>query len=315
MRTKRIVFFLLLPLLVSAQSDFRKVGSSGYVFLTIPVGARTASLGEAAITLTDLGTEALFTNPSALGFQSFSQSVAFSYAPWIAETKHQAASYVYLAGDLGFFGLGIVQLDMGEIARYTDPRSEGGTSAPLYQYAGTFSADGIALGLTYGRRMTERFSFAVTAKFVQERIDVYRSNNFVFDGGMLYLTGFGSLRVAGVVRNFGLESKYEKALFKMPTDFRFGLAAEAFGDAESDHRLTLMTEFVHPTDNIERLNVGTEYCVLRMISLRAGYKFYTDEESWTAGVGVKWQMVALDAAYADYGRLGGITRITIGINL
>ncbi len=313
---KRMLMLLLVPVVLISQTEFKKVGSAGYTFLTIPVGARTAALGEASVSLNDMGPEALFSNPSTIGFTSAGQSVSFSYAPWIAETEHQSAAYVYNAGDVGFFGLGVVRLDMGDIPRYIDPQAEGGSaSGPLYQYGGTYSADAIAIGITYGRQMTEKFSFGVTAKYVQERIDVYKSTNVLFDAGMLYHTGFGSLRVAGAVRNFGLESKYEAALFKMPTDFRFGASAEVLGGFEEDHRLTMMSEFLHPTDNDERINVGLEYCLMRQFTVRGGYKFYSDEETWTAGAGFVWQMVALDAAYSDMGRLGAITRVTVGINL
>lgn len=296
-----------------AQSEFKKVGSAGYVFLTIPVGARTAALGEATVALRDLGPEALFNNPAALGFQPADRMVAFSYAPWIAETEHEAASLVYRAGDVGVFGLGVVRLDFGDIPRYEplDAANPGSVGVRV----GTYSADAMALGLTFGRRVTERFAFAITGKLVQERIAEYRSSNVVFDGGIVYVTGLGSLRIGGAVRNFGVESKYVSGLFKMPTDFRFGVAAEVIGSESEVHRVTVMSEFLHPTDNTERVNVGLEYGFAGQIFLRGGYKFLTDEESWTAGVGVVWQVVNLDAAFVDMGRLGGVARVTVGIVL
>jgi len=322
MKAKTIIVLLLIPLAALAQPNFKKVGSAGYVFLTIPVGARTASMGEAAVALSDLGPEALFVNPGSLGFSSPGQKVSFAYSPWIAETRHEAVAYVWNGGNWGFLGIGIVRLDMGEIQGYRDPPSDvllgGASTGPKlgeYDYTGVFTADAMALGVTYGRRLTEKFSFGVTGKFVQERIDAYISNNIVFDGGMLYETGFGSLRVGGVVRNFGVESKYLEGVFKMPADFRFGAAMEIIGSAEADQRVTVTTEFLHPTDNDERINVGLEYCFDRAVFLRGGYKFFYDEESWSAGGGILWRMLSLDASYADLGRLGGNTRITLGITL
>jgi hypothetical protein len=259
-----------------------------------------------------VGSEALFSNPAAIGFVDNTHMIVASYSPWIAETKHQAIAYAFQHRSAGFIGLSVVRLDMGEMQGTINPDP---LRTGSYIITEPFSADGIAFGLTYGRRLTERFSFGFTAKYIQERISIYRSTNLGFDAGILYYTGFRSLRVAGSVRNFGVDAKYLQGVFKMPTDFRFGAAMEVFGAGDRDHALTLGVEALHPSDNEERMNVGAEYWLAGVVAFRAGYKFNYDEETWSAGLGLQYSMTTLDFAYSNLGRLGGNVRITLGLNI
>lgn len=314
---KKILMVMLLFLIgavpLRSQGSFKKVGTAGYVFLGIPVSARTASLGEAVVAMEGLGADALFTNPGSVGFEHGTHLVSFSYSPWIADTRHEAAAYVYNASSAGVFGVSVDRLDMGEM---TLTQNAVGTKIGMYNILGTFKADGIAIGLTYGRELTDRFSFGVTAKYVQERIWEYSSTNLVFDAGLLYYTGFQSLRIGGVVKNFGVDGKYLQGTFKMPTDFRFGAAMDIIGAEGGSSKLTLAVEALHPTDNDERINVGAEFWYQNMVALRGGYKFNYDEETWSAGLGIRWSglggPLGLDAAYSNLGRLGGHVRVTLG---
>lgn len=100
----------------------------------------------------------------------------------------------------------------------------------------------------------------------------------------------------------------------MPTVFRLGAAAEVLGNPDSEYRITLVGEAIHPNDGEERVNVGTEISWKNMITLRAGYKFFYDEESYSFGFGLDPKLsfpLNLDFAFADYGRLGNILRFTL----
>ncbi len=294
---------------VHAQTNFKKVGTTGYVFLEIPVTARTAGMGEASLTLDD-GAEAVLTNPGLLGEMQSDHSLGVSYAQWFASTQHQSFAYAYHAGDAGVFGLNVVRLDYGTMTWTANGRNQG-----TYDILGTFTADAVAYGASFARQMTDKFSFGMTVKYVQERIASYKSTNALFDGGMVYNTGFHTLRIGGVVRNFGVDAKYLEGLFKMPTEFRLGASMDVFGDETSMNRITAAVEAVHPSDNNERVNAGIEYWFDNVIALRAGRKWNYDEEKWTAGAGLRWYKLMFDAAYADYGRLGAVVRLTLGMNI
>lgn len=292
--------------------EFKKTATAGFLFLEVPVTARTVSLGEASLALSDENSAAVFNNPAGLGSTEFSHSFSASYAPWFADIKSYSSSYAAKT-DAGVFGIGLVLFDYGSM-----PRTVVGLNQQVYDVVGTFTANSVALGATYARMLTDQFSFGTTIKYVQEKIDVYAASNVVLDAGILYNTGLGSMKIAAAVQNFGVNAKFINDEFKMPAVFKLGMSVDAFGDASTVHRLTLMAEARHPNDGNEKVNIGAEYSWQQTVSLRAGYKFFYDEESYSFGVGLNPQLpmpVMLDVAYADYGRLGNILRMTLHVGV
>ena len=309
-----IVSLLVVCVLSSTAQDFKRTATTGFVFLEIPVSARSAALGEASVALSDLGAEGVFVNPAAVGFTSLTHSASFSYSPWFAQIAHYAASYAFRS-PIGVFAVSTVVMDYGTMDRYI--RAPGSRS---FESSGTFSAQSAAFGLTYSRQLTDRFSFGVSLKYVNETIDSYRASNIVFDGGVLYYTGFSSLRLAAAIQNFGTDAKFINDAFKMPAMLRLGVAMEVFGNNESETRLTALVEALHPSDADERINVGMELAWMRMLFLRGGYKFLYDEESYSVGLG--WYgreslslPVGISFSYSNYGRLGNIIRFSLEAGL
>ena len=59
------------------------------------------------------------------------------------------------------------------------------------------------LGATYGAKMTDRFSFGMTFKYVTENLAGYKMSSVLMDLGTFYWTGFGTLRFCASLSNFG----------------------------------------------------------------------------------------------------------------
>jgi len=293
---------------ISDAQKFGSNGTAGFTFLEVPATARTAALGEASLALSDGNSTSVFDNPAALGFTNQAHSLSASYSPWFADIKNYTSSYA-LKTDYGVFGLGLIVFDFGSI-----PRTVVAQGQKVYDVIGTFDAKSVAFGVTYSKLLTDRFSFGATVKYAQERIDIYRASNVMFDGGVLYLTGLGSFRIAATVQNFGVNSKFINDEFKMPSVFKLGAAVELTGSEDSENRFTVLAEALHPNDATEKVHVGAEYSWRNSVSLRGGYKFFADEESYTVGIGVNTQFsfpLSFDFAYSDYGRLGKIARLTV----
>lgn len=302
--------FLLSGFIIS--QDVKQNGTSGFVFLEIPISARSAALGESSISLSDLNSDAALINPAVLGFSNQTHSFSASFSPWIADIKHYASSYAF-NNDFGSVAVSLNFLDYG---RMTKTVKEPGQK--VFAEVGTFSANAVALGLSYSKRLTDKFSFGVSAKYVNEKIDIYNADNFLFDGGIIYNTGLSSLRIAAVLQNFGPDSKYRNDAFKMPTQLKLGASAELLGNYQSDYRLTGIVEMVHPSDSDEKINTGMEISYKNIITLRGGYKFFYDEETYSAGLGFNPRInipINFDFAFSDYGRLGNILRFTIAVGI
>jgi hypothetical protein len=292
--------------------EFRSTATAGFVFLEIPMTARSAALSEATVALSDAGASGMFINPASIGFMKGTHSYSFSTAEWFADINHYGASYALSTG-AGNFGVSVAVLDYGTMpltVRLGGERS----FAPI----GTFTAQATAIGAVYSRALTDRFSFGVGFKYIDEKIYNYGASNIVFDGGIIYYTGFESLRLGASMVNFGTNAKFINDPFKMPTLLRLGVAGEVIGSMESDFRVTTVAEALHPSDAPERLNTGVEVCWNNMVSLRGGYKFFYDEETYNLGFGLNGHSlvpIEIDFAVSNYGRLGNILRLTISGSL
>lgn len=311
---KKIIILILIVISFSGANaqEFKKVGTAGFVFLGIPVHARTAALGEASIALEDFNSAAIFINPAALDFGTVDHSLTLSYSPWIADIKHLAASYS-ISTTFGRFAVGANVLDYGTFQRTV--KSPGQIA---FDFEGTYSADAMALYAAYSKRLTDKFSFGFAFKYVHESIDIYSASNILFDGGIIYFTGFNNLRFAATVQNFGVDSKFINDSFRMPSILRLGLAADFNLDGNGNYRLTLIAEALHPGDNEERVNIGAEFSIIKILQLRAGYKFLYDEESLSLGLGISpgiYLPVNLDFSWSDYGRLGNLLRFTLSMGI
>ncbi len=273
-------------------------------------------MGETTVALLDAGPEALFTNPSLIALLGSQGALSVSHAKFLADTRHQAVALALrLPRGFGVCGLSANRLDLGEMVETVnaDPDNPGGA----YVVRGTYTADALAVGLSYANHPTAWFAWGFTIRYVRERVAMYASRNLLFDGGMVYITGFRSLRIGGYLQNFGVDSRYIGDSFKMPMVFRLGMAMEIFGDANSPSRLTVAADALHPSDYSERLHVGGEWWMGKRLALRAGYKFNYDEQGLALGGGLRWQIgdqeAGFDLAYSDYHRLHSVLRMTFSL--
>ena len=307
-----ILNILLINVYKLNAQDFAKTGTSGFTFLQIPTTARVAALGEASISLSDMNSEGIFSNPAITGFTNSTHSFSASYANWFADIRNYGTSYTYNS-PYGVFGFGFILMDYG-----TMQRTEKAVGQKVFTTLGDFTANSISASLTYSKMLTDRFSFGIGIKYVQEKIYLYKADNILFDGGVLYHTGFHSLRLAATLQNFGTNSKFINYVFKMPSVLKLGASFELWGDYQSEYRSTIIVEAIHPNNADERVNLGTELSWKNIITLRGGYKFFYDEETYSFGLGINPQLevpVNFDFAFSDYGKLGNIMRFTLQLGM
>jgi len=300
---KRYLLFLFLLWTVSLMgSSFRKTGTVGYTFLEIPVTSRQAALGEAAGTfIDDAGILSLFANPGVLGMQTGWQFGA-EQSRWIAEINHSAAGVTFPAGLLGNIGIGINFVDFGQMD-HTNAAGE---------RLGQYTAQSAALGLTWSRRLTDKFSWGVRLNAVQEQIQNYTSENLLVDMGIYYVTGFKSLRFSGYINHFGVDGKFIRDSFKMPTVLKLGLAYDLWDSPV--YLLTLVAELSHPSDNPERLHLAIEQRIYNRFYLRTAYRTPVDEDAWSFGGGLVWGKIRADMAVIPFGRFPAVYYFGIQVN-
>ncbi|MBU2493140.1 MAG: PorV/PorQ family protein [Bacteroidetes bacterium] len=289
-----------------------KVAQTGYQFLKINPGARGAGMGETFITL-EGDASVVYWNPAGLSSVK-NISVFAGYTSWFADIKHQAFSAAMNLGDYGVVGISAVNVDYGTIKGTVISNSLLG-----YDDIGNLNITEFAIGLSYAMRFTDSFGAGVTIKYCKQDLIAKNSSVLAFDIGTNYNTGWNDLKVAVSIQNFSKEIKYIDENFVLPLTYRVGFSVDALGLANinSDtHKLTIALEGVNPRDYSERVHLGGEYIFDNMLSLRAGYKFNYDVESFSFGAGFKYNDAQIDYAYSDFGSLlGNVNRVSIVFNL
>ena len=311
-------------------------GTTVGAFLQIGVGPRAAALG-GAVTAGVSDATALYWNPAGLARMTTGEVVS-AHSEWLADVSHDYLGVALpLAG--GVAGASVTILGVPDQPVRTELEQDGTGE--------TFDASSIALGLTYGRAITDRFALGGTVKLVQERIWHSTAQGVAFDVGTQFRTDFfGGLTIGAQISNFGTDLRldgrdlrtsvdpapgqdgnngqipadYALDAWSLPLDFKLGVVARPL--TSPINQLTVAVDALHPSSNYESLNVGAEYGFRERLFLRAGFQglFLEDAEGGLSlGVGVHQPlpypdgMAKLDVAYRDAGRLGRVQ--TIGLSL
>jgi len=340
---KKIIILVLFVCLVQLTpvigqefvSDVSKVGTTAAPFLSVEVGARAIGMGGAFVALANDAT-ALYWNPAGIARLS-SVGVTLNHTNWLAETYFDYVGVCLPLGSLGAVGLSFTALTMEDMVvrtiAYPGPEGTGEK----------FGANDIAIGASYARNLTDRFSIGFTAKYIQQQVWHMSASSLALDIGTLFTTQFQGMTIGMSISNFGnkmqmlgsdtqipvdiapeKEGNNNKIVGNMRTErwslpllFRFGVAMNVIDNY--NYRWTVALDAMHPNDNTEYINIGTEYALKNMIFLRCGYKnlyMKDSEEGLTLGAGLAYSLVGnfrlkIDYSYADFGILTNVQRFSL----
>ena len=312
-----------------------KVGTSAAPFLGIGVGPRAVGMGGAFVAIVS-DASALYWNPGGISRYGRSE-VQFSHTDWLVDTKFDWAGVLLNLDGSNAVGVSFTQLTYGE-ELVTTEASQMGTGE-------TWSASDVAIGLSYSRSLTDRFSLGGTLKYIQQRIWNETASSAAVDVGLLYLTDFSGLKIGMCISNYGADMRLDgKDLYRpfdpdpthtgsnkstvavlktdpwpLPLFFRAGVSIDAI--KLEDLRLTVAADALRPSDNAETVNLGGELAWNEILYLRGGLKSLflpESQEGYTLGGGVRWDItttmgLGLDYSYEDFGLFGGIQQFAISI--
>ena len=338
---KLSIFLFIVPFTLYGQYDqdidygihskeFERVGQVGWQFLKLPTSARQAGMGGVFAAVGSGDASFALSNP-ALITDVTNYGLDVSNINWFADIRYQAGALVKNLDKYGVFGVNVVYLDYGDMIRtaYNEILIDGVETGLIEaQYdLGTFSASDMAIGLSYAKQITDRLKVGGNLRYLRMQIDDASASNWSFDIGTFYNTGFKSLRFALIGKNFGPDvtltdwseqNATPPASIRMPMNLTIGVAYDILeGKNGNPHLLTVATDFFHPNDGPEKLNVGTEYSYRNLLKLRAGYRFNYDEEGLTLGAGIlvttaQRMSVSMNYSYWDFGLLGSVNMISLG---
>ena len=311
------------PAIAQVRLGDQRAGTTSGQFLKIGVGARAEGLGEAFVAVAN-DPSAIYWNPAGLASMQ-REELAFSHVGWPGDINYEHLTWVLpsrRAGGSFGFQVGVLSTNMDET-----------TELQPFGTGRSFSYYDLVAGLDYARRWTDKLLVGAGVKYVREDLgtDVGgpSTNSMLFDVGSIFYLGYGSVRIATSLTNFGASMKpsgdyvspYTGEVrsydgFDPPIMFRYGLAFEPIENQQQ--RLTTAIDFNQPADNSLRSMVGLEWQWEKTFALRAGYNINADLLKLSAGAGffakIGSTQSTIDYSYTDGGSLGGVNRLSLGLS-
>jgi len=318
---------IIMTIFTAAGVCQSKVGSSAASFLGVGVGSRAIGMGGA---FSAVGGDAsvLYWNPGAMAELKRSETL-ISKANWLVESDLNYLASILKLSKGKSIGLYLLQLDYGqeEITTLDDQNGTG-------QF---WSAMDYVLGLSYGSKLSNRFSFGGTGKFISQRIHHTSATSFAVDLGLIYKTQSDKVRIGMSISNFGsdmtmdgkdlykkididpdysghnesLVSKLKTDPWPLPLFFRAGTSIQLISLNNATGYLALDT-FI-PSDDVEIINVGYELVLFEKSQIQIGYSGIgnpNSEEGFTMGGGTSFYAggfdLRLDYSFRSFGLFGDI---------
>ena len=332
-----IILGILLIVQISVYAQVTKTGTTAAGFLGIDMGPRGTAMGGAYVSVAN-DVSAMYWNPAGIarinGFEA-----SFTNTKWIADLSLNFAGAVLPLGDVGNIGINATFLTMDQIERTTISQPEGTGEF--------FDAGSYAFGLSYARNLTNQFSIGVNAKYIDERLYHSSATGFALDVGALFDTKFYGLMLGMSISNYGtklqldgrdmdvqhdidasvsgnnpnINSRLMTDPYDLPLLFRVGVSMDVLKGAANSN-LIISVDALHPSDDVDSINIGGEYVFEEILYLRAGYKglFAKDSEyGWNYGGGIRYSIggttIHFDYSYIDFGILKSAHMFNIGLGL
>jgi hypothetical protein len=312
-----------------------KVASSTAQFLKIGVGARAAGMAESfAAVANDI--TAIYWNPAGLARIPHNQ-LFFSHINWLAGISYDFFAVAVPLGARGTVGMfaSSVQVPEDEVRTVLQPEGTGEF----------FEAGDLAIGVSYSRAITDRFSVGLVGKLVQETIWSMSARSVALDIGTLYRSRWRDLTIGIVLDNYGTKMKLAgraNLLYVDPDPTVEGNIETIRAELEMGHwdiplnlktsvsmrvistpvfNLLAAVDMVHPNDNREYFNIGGEVGLMKMIYFRGGYRTLGQDRAeggLALGGGLDLELQAgmnlrVDYALTDFGRLKNVHQFSVGV--
>lgn len=337
----RIKYFVLILFLMGSSiyaQSVSKSGTTSAAFLEIPAGANAIGMGGAYVSMAK-DASALFWNPAGIASINNYEAI-LTHTDWIGETNFDYAGIVIPLGDIGNIGFSFTSLSMDDMKVRTVEKPDG-----TGEY---FSANDIAIGISYSRNLSDRFSIGFTGKYIQQSIWHMNASAFAIDAGTKFQTDlFGGMVIGASIYNFGtpmqlsgrntryfisvddtkmgtndqIPTNIEMDSWDLPMTFQIGLSTNAI--KTNDYRVTIAADAIHPNNQYESMNFGVEAAFMESIFIRGGFNnaFMKESEGGLSfGIGANSKLflssayVRFDYAYRDFGRLKDIHTFSVGLS-
>ncbi|MBI5476917.1 MAG: PorV/PorQ family protein [Ignavibacteriales bacterium] len=288
--TNIITIVVILILFVSLSIAGNRSGVVSEQFLKISTSARAVGIGGAQVAVAE-GVSSIAFNPAGM-LAVNDLSVGMSYTAWLADIQHSFVGVVKHFPGIGAVGVSMIMLATDDMPVTTTSFPEGTGE--------NFRASDYAFSVAYARQVTDQFRVGINGKYIKSYLynTKYSASTFAFDIGTLYHIPMLKSHIGVSLTNIGRDIKFIQEQYSLPTALRFGILVDIL--KEGNNQLITTMQIARTNDADEQYNLGAEYLFNNFVSLRAGWKFVYDQESFAGGFGVKTDQIGIQGTL-DYG--------------
>ena len=284
MRSLVVLVALIGPSGIAWAGGLDRVGTSGALELRIPVGPVPVALGGSSVALGG-GLSNLYYNPAALASTDRAEALAL-HTTYLADSKVNYGAVSIPVGSSGMAALSVKVLNFGDITVTTEDLPEGTGEILSPNFA--------VVGLSYGRRMTDRVLVGFTGMFVNERVSDLSARGFAGDIGVQYDTGWRGVRFGFAMKNIGPNMQFtgggleesiivpgddpsaqphvvqlQSTSFELPAYLQFGLTYDL--TFKEGRTLTVLGAVQSNNYSTDEYRLGAEFHLGEWLALRGGY--------------------------------------------
>ncbi|MBI4655546.1 MAG: PorV/PorQ family protein [Elusimicrobia bacterium] len=302
---KKILCLMMIALFGGEQLVFAAT-NTGANFLKIGVGAKAVGMGSAYTAVADDPT-AIYWNPAGLSRLS-KRELGIMHSEWLLGTKYDFMGYAHPV-PWGTVGLGITRLSASEL--------EGRSSAR--EATGRFSAAGTAYIIGFSMPLSCHSGLGVNIKYLTSQLSSDSASTFAIDLGTIHKLEDKPVSLGMSLQNIGPGMKFISQRDPLPLSLVVGGAYQMSG--LFGMVLDLKYELY---DRKLSVGIGTEYTILSVLFLRAGYVSYVAQavgeqriaSSFLSGLGggfgLKLGNYTADYVFMPFGDLGNIQKVSLG---
>lgn len=261
------------------------VGTTGMEFLKVRTSARPLGMCNAFVAVAD-DISTMAWNVAGLATLE-QQELLFTHFNYVDGVGYSNLGYGMPGkrGTIGF-GFAIQSFTIDEIDAH-------------YNYRGEMAIRNEVFSLVYSLKFGDSFAYGGGIDLFSSTIGDYSLTSYGVNFGSLYFAPHDFI-VGLSVQNIGPKFAYESKTFvgekqSLPSTYIIGVTKKLtfYGD-------TLLVASDIVKDYTMRLNIGLEYKLLNLLTLRVGRRIGYDTGSFAFGMGIDYKLEALDYFQFDY---------------
>jgi len=290
-----VIFYSSTPLMADGA------GSTGAAFLSLPVGAKSISLGE----IKSVAWDDPFNwtaNPATTDLSSGSKFGLF-HSQWLIDTFYDNLFYLHKYNNFIILGASLTYISSSEIEGYDIEGSKIG-NIDNNSFKGT-------LGLTF--IPINDLSFGINVSYFQDKLDEFIGKGYSFNAGVKYTPHIIPISFGLLIENIGPDISYDSTKEDLPLTLRAGISHIPLNLAKLI-KVTIAAELVRTRYEDPYVCIGSEISIQNALELRMGFVADESQESngFAAGIGFNISdKFSLDYSWIPRGKLGNFNSLSI----